>query len=120
MTHSHPTVGLALAEAVADRLEAGQILAHRHPEYCGIGLQCVNGVFIVAEATDGEMPNESQYQQYKQRGDEIEFQAFHSRAQFVAWLAAQSDDSLSGQELANEWSRNNQRLTLARLQGFIA
>jgi hypothetical protein len=119
MNPSNPSVGPALAEAVASRLEAGSVLAHKHPEYCGVGLQCFDGVFIVSEVYDGDLLNQQQYQQYRQRGDHPEFMAFQSRAEFVAWLAQQSDQSLSGADL-QEWQRNNQRLTLARLQGFIA
>lgn len=120
MIPSSSPVGQALAEAVASRLESGQILANSHPEYCGIGLQYTNGVYIVSEVSDGELFSESQYAQARQRGDNPEFAAFHTRAEFVAWLAQQSDASLSGNELAQEWLRGNQRLSLARLQEFIA
>lgn len=120
MTQSHPLVGPALADAVASRLESGHVLANKHPEYCGIGLQHTNGVFIVSEVFDGELFNETQYIQARQRGDQPEFAAFHSRAEFVAWLAQQSDESLSGKDLPQEWLRGNQRLSLGRLQAFIA
>ena len=120
MNQSPPVVGQSLAEAVASRLESGHVLANKHPEYCGIGLQHTNGVFIVSEVSDGDLFNESQYAMARQRGDNPEFAAFHSRAEFVAWLALQTDASLSGNDLAQEWLRGNQRLSLARLQDFIA
>ncbi len=120
MNASPLLVGPALAEAVATRLESGRILANSHPEYCGIGLQHAGGKFIVSEVYDGELFSESQYAQARQRGDQPEFAVFASRAEFVAWLAQQSDESLAGQNLAQEWLRGNQRLSLARLQEFIA
>jgi hypothetical protein len=120
MSQIQPLVGTALAEAVASRLESGHVLAHKHPEYCGVGLQHANGAFIVSEVFDGELFSESQYANACQRGERPEFAAFHSRAEFVAWLAQQSDESFSGKDLPQEWLRGNQRLSLTRLREFVA
>ncbi|MET3133091.1 hypothetical protein AAKU55_003373 [Oxalobacteraceae bacterium GrIS 1.11] len=113
---SNPLVGPDLANAVAARLEAGQMLCYSHPEYCGMGLRHTDGVFLYGEVQDGEMMSQSQSLQAG--ADRGQLLAFASRAQFVAWLAAQSDLSLSGRELPQEWLRENQRLTLERLRAF--
>lgn len=116
---SNSTIGVSLAEAVARHLEAGHKLAHSHPEYCGMGLHCVNGVFIYCEVYDGDLLTETQYHNQAKQGDAPEFLAFAERAQFVAWLAGQSDQSLAGLDAQQDWRRNNQRLSLQRLQEFI-
>ncbi|HAT33779.1 MAG TPA: hypothetical protein DCW29_23935 [Janthinobacterium sp.] len=115
----NPTVGAALANAVADRLQAGRALCFSHPEYCGMGLHCADGLFIYCEVTDGELLTQSQYLRRKTDGEAGEFLAFAERDQFVAWLAGQSDLSLSGLDLPQEWLRANQRLSLARLRAFL-
>jgi hypothetical protein len=115
---SDSTVGAVLAEAVATRLQAGERLAYHHPEYCGMGLHYSGGAFIYCEVNDGDMPDQQQYQQWKASGNAGEFLAFADRAGFVAWLAAQSDASLSGRDLSQAWLHDNQRLTLKRLQEF--
>jgi hypothetical protein len=117
-TLSSTLVGTALANTVADRLLAGQKLAYSHPEYCGIGLAYEDGQFVCAEVYEGQLMSEGQYQRGLAQGDALEFQAFPSRALFVAWLAAQSDEQFSGRHLPNAWAHDNQRLTLQRLQGF--
>jgi hypothetical protein len=113
-------VGTALANAVANRLESGKILAHSHPEYCGIGLAYENGVFICAEVYEGQIMSQSQYQRSVAQGEAPEFLAFTTRAQFITWLAAQSDHLFSGQHLPNTWLHHNQRLSLARLHEFVS
>ncbi|MEN9865553.1 MAG: hypothetical protein RL748_1143 [Pseudomonadota bacterium] len=120
MTTASDLFGLALANAVADRLSSGAILAYTHREYCGTGLAFENGAFIFGEVYDGQLPSPTQVLNMQERGESVEYQSFASRADFVAWLAAQSDDSLSGQNLAQDWQRGNQRLTRQRLQEFIA
>jgi hypothetical protein len=120
MNTATSTVGTTLANAVATRLEAGRILAFSHPEYCGIGLQCKDGVFVLAEVQDGRMPTAEEVRQWRAAGDQVEYQQFATRSAFVAWLAAQSDASLSGRALAKTFLHDNQRLTLARLRAFAA
>lgn len=114
---SNTPVGMTLANAVADQLAAGRSLAHKHPEYCGMGLHCADGVFIYSEVFDGDLLNPTQHQNLTAGGSTVEFQAFPDRAAFVQWLAAQTDDSLSGQGL-EQWRVNNQRLSLQRLTEF--
>ncbi len=111
-------VGLALANACADKLETGARLCYEHREYCGMGLHFAEGKFIYCEVFDGEMPNETQYKQWKQNGTEGEFLAFADRAAFITWLAAQTDTSLSGRDASDAFLHDNQRLSLARLREF--
>jgi hypothetical protein len=56
MTNSSDIVGLALAQAVANQLEQGLVLAFNHRDYCGMGLQYIDGVFMYAEVQDGYLP----------------------------------------------------------------
>lgn len=118
MTTTSPLIGTALAEQVATRLEQGVTLAFDHPEYCGMGLQFVDGVYVYAEVQDGRLPLPRNLQGGPMAN--MEHAMFTTRDAFVAWLAAQSDQSLSGATLADEFLRNNQRLTLERLQQFVA
>ncbi len=113
-------VGQELARAVAQALQGGKILAETHRDYCGIGLAWLQGQFICAEVFDGEITTPQMAQNMRSRGENPEFQAFPDEAAFFAWLAAQSDASLSGRELPNSWAHDNQRLTIARLQAFVA
>lgn len=118
MTTQDP-IGSELAALVADRLLAGQVLADRHPEYCGAGLAFVEGVFVHAEVYDGEILTPSAAARMRQGGQSVECEAFASREAFVAWLAAQTDEALSGLALPDEWRRGNQRVTAARLRDFV-
>ena len=112
--------GLELANAVANRLETGVRLAFTHPEYCGTGLgHDEHGLFIHAEVYDGEFPSAMQVLRMEERGESFEYQTFANRTDFVNWLAAQSDASLSGHHLPHEWRHDNQRITRQRLTQFI-
>jgi hypothetical protein len=111
-------VGRELAEKVADKLETGVPLRHAHRDYCGMGLAVLDGVFVYAEVNDGHLSGGAGDLSYRQN-DDIERREFASRAQFVAWLAAQSDESLSGRELPNPGLHDNQRITVARLHDFL-
>lgn len=55
-TDSAP-VGMAIAEAVTNRLESGVALAYGHRDYCGAGLRFVDGEFIFGEVSDGLLPS---------------------------------------------------------------
>ena len=112
-------VGPELAAQVADGLERGGYLAYGHRDYCGMGLRFAAGVYLYGEVHDGDLPAENEPFPWTEGADN-ERLIFRSRAEFVDWLAAQSDASLSGRELAKEWLRGNQRLTLERLRRFVA
>jgi hypothetical protein len=124
MSPSNPSssrpCGHDLAVAVADRLLTGKVLAHTHREYGGVGLQFQDGVFVVSEVFDGQLLTCSQALRARQQGLTVEFLSFPERAEFVAWLAQQSDDTLSGRDHVREWLRDNQRLTRSRLMAFVA
>ena len=113
-----PSVGLLLANQVASALESGKILAYSHRDYCGIGLRFVDQVFVCGEVNDGELPSPKEVA-YWQEGGNFEQKIFDSKEEFVQWLAAQTDESLSGKNLEQEWLRNNQRLSISRLRAFV-
>jgi hypothetical protein len=121
MTTSSAIVGLALAQAVTNQLEQGRVLAFNHRDYCGMGLQYIDGVFMYAEVQDGYLPTLNNLQGDRQSGSiaNMQYLLFHTRAEFIDWLASQSDHTLSGREIADEFMRHNQRLTIRRLQEFI-
>ncbi len=112
MKHQHQWVGKALAQAVAKRLQAGEILAYQHRDYCGIGLLFADGIFVCGEVYDGILGVTAW-------DSTCEHQTFTREADFVRWLASQSDESLSGNALKNNFQHNNQRLTIARLREFV-
>ncbi len=122
MTNSSGIVGLALAQAVANQLEQGLVLAFNHRDYCGMGLQYIDGVFMYAEVQDGYLPKLDNLQDNHQSGSMSHMQhfLFHTRVEFIDWLASQSDHTLSGSEIADQFIRNNQRLTIKRLQNFVS
>jgi hypothetical protein len=118
MTPQDP-IGFDLAAQVADRLLDGHVLAERHPEYCGTGLAFVEGVFVHAEVYDGEILAPSAAARMGQSGQAVECEVFAGREAFVAWLAAQTDEALSGLAQSDAWRQGNQRVTTARLRDFV-
>jgi hypothetical protein len=112
-------VGETLATKVARQLEAGNILAYNHRDYCGVGLRFADGIYVYGAVYDGYLPTAIEAKDYDSSSNE-ERRHFHSRESFVAWLAIQSDVSLSGTELSNSWLWYNQRLIIARLTEFVA
>ncbi len=81
--------GLSLAERVADYLEAGGEIPGRHPYFDGVCLARVDGAFLYGYANEGGAPAFD----FPDSSDVI--RRFGDWAGFVAWLAAQSDDSLN-------------------------
>ena len=118
MGSEEQTVGLGLATTVAERLKAGMVLAFSHRDYCGLGLRFAEGEFIYGEVNDGHLPSKSEMKYWHEAGD-IERETFVSEAEFISWLSAQSDSSLSGSNLSERWLRDNQRITIARLHQFV-
>jgi hypothetical protein len=112
------TVGMALAKRVATRLEAGEILAYSHRDYCGTGLRFADGEYIYGRVYDGLLPSTTEAW-HGQLDEDIDRKTFGQRAEFLAWLDSQTDESLSGENLPEAWHRNNQRVTIERLQRFI-
>lgn len=110
--------GTTLASVVADRLRQGDILAYGHRDYCGMGLRFADGQFIYGEVSDGELPTDLEISKWKEIPVGWERLVFHSRSEFIEWLARQSDDTLSGKELKDQWLAGNQRITRNRLESF--
>jgi hypothetical protein len=118
MNNVSPGVGLLLANQVASALEAGGILAYSHRDYCGIGLRFVDQVFVYGKVYDGKLPSPKEVA-HLQEGGNLEQRVFGSKEEFVQWLAGQTDESLSGKDLKQEWLQNNQRLSISRLKTFV-
>jgi hypothetical protein len=118
MNETEATVGTTLATRVAAQLEAGAILADSHRDYCGTGLRFSDGEFIYGQVYDGRLPTSSEAPTWLEESD-IERKVFRRRSEFIAWLAAQTDESLSGKNLPESWHHNAARLTIARLQRFV-
>lgn len=108
--------GADLAKAVARRLLSGGRLHYEHRDFCGMGLACFHGAFYYVYVLDGmiEFPQASADMLVR---DE---RRFATEADFVDWLAAQSDASLNGDGLADSGYHGNQRVTRQRLEHFIA
>lgn len=96
--------GAALARAVAGALRRGVAIAYQHRDYCGMGLVFDGGAYLYGSIYDGQMQEVSA--------------RFDSERDFVAWLAAQTDDALAGHD-APPFERDNQRLTRARLVAAV-
>jgi hypothetical protein len=102
--------GLELAEAVAARLDQGPDLHYFHRDYCGYGLGKLEGEYVYDEVYDGYI--------LEAKDNSANRVAFTERAEFVSWLANQSDESLSGRNPLNG-AYNNQCIDYWRLKAFI-
>ena len=116
---SSQPLGETLASELADLLVRGLRIAEGHRDYGGMGLCYHDGIFLYSHVYDGELlpPGEPLYQH---AGVSAELRSFTDEAAFVAWLAAQTDLSLAGLELADPWLHRNQRLTRQRLESAVA
>ena len=89
--------GRDMAIAVAEKLLTGTSLYHAHRDYCGIGLFFYENVYTLGAVIDGyDAPYEI-------------IGTCQTRANFVNWLAKESDQSMSryGKKF------NNQTITLS-------
>ena len=85
-----------------------------------MGLQFSGGVFRYGPFIDGYLEAESEIRRWDPREDwGTQCKVFASRAEFVAWLADQTDDTLAGKTLMGSLLRGNQRLTVDRLKAFV-
>lgn len=97
--------GYKIAVLVADQLQSGTILGYCHRDYCGMAMKVnENQQFLYGELYDGE--------------DFHVPRIFETKEIFVAWLAAQSTESLARGDDA-EFYRNNQVITRNRLMEFV-
>jgi hypothetical protein len=107
-----PTFGRVMASRIADMLEKGETIVQGQKEFYGTGLAFVNGRFVYDDMRDGRLACLAQSPPAFDQALAI----FSDRAEFVAWLAGQSDDSLSGKrEHRDPWSKT-QRITMSRLR----
>ncbi|WP_224241791.1 hypothetical protein [Hyalangium gracile] len=106
--------GEELANRVADFVSRNYCIAYSHRDYCGTGFFYLNGRFVYDHVTDGR----GDFEGMSKLEDAIAL--FPDRASFVAWLAQQSDESLSGKEKGDPWYTDNQRITRARLEQVLA
>lgn len=97
-------VGRDLADKVAKRMLLKCDLMYDHRDYCGTGLTWEDGKFIYGKVYEGQLREP--------------MKMFDKEEEFVAWLAEQSDESLSGHD-EDIFYRDNQRLTIGRLFGFV-
>ncbi len=107
-------VGLDLATAVAGKLRAGASILNCHRDYCGHALAYLNNAYAILEIHDGNL----------EWGEVIV--SFTEEAAFIAFLAKQTDNTLSGCDASagalyapDAFRQNNQRLTRGRLQRFV-
>jgi hypothetical protein len=109
---SAPVFGRVMANKIADVLEKGETIVQGHQDFCGTGLAYIDGRFVYDDMRDGQLaclgttpPSFDQ-----------SLAVFSERNAFVAWLAGQSDQSLSGKrDHRDPWSRT-QRITMSRLR----
>src|SRR4030095_5622855 len=106
--------GTSVARQVALALKEGRELRDQHRDYCGHGFVFRDGRFQLVEFGDG-------YAIHKPIAE------WATEKEFVAFLAQQSDYGCSGGDPSapifhedDPWLLNNQRITEARLQKFVA
>ncbi|MGF1770416.1 hypothetical protein L4D06_23935 [Enterovibrio makurazakiensis] len=111
--------GRDIAERVYEQLIQGKALDYVHYGYCGVGFVS-EGEFIHYTHFD-EWLTWQLGTEYQPGGEHVGIvRTFISKSEFVEWLAIQSDHSLSGAEANDDWYTNNQRVTKARLEWFLA
>ncbi len=72
---------------------------------------------MYGQVYDGRLPTTSEAPTWLETSD-VEHKVFRQRTDFIAWLAAQTDDLLSGKTLPEPWPRNAGRVTIERLRVF--
>lgn len=113
--------GKRLAQKVAKKLTenpssyhngyySGGGLFHAHRDYCGIGLYFFERKFTLGEVNDGMGPHPIML-------------TFEDAAEFIVWLANQSDQSMSLFAVVTDkyfsFKFNNQTITKMRLNYFL-
>ncbi|WP_396267992.1 hypothetical protein [Ideonella sp.] len=112
--HSTEPFGFELSQAVVDRLDQGDRLGYYHRDFCGYGLAKLEDEYVYGIVVDGYMSASSALT--ASQGGSSERRVFTNRSDFVAWLAAESDESLSGR---NTSDYGNQRIDRWRLLSFV-
>ncbi|KKD59175.1 hypothetical protein RN22_17420 [Grimontia sp. AD028] len=112
-------IGTELAECVYDLLIEGHAVDFCHYGYCGVGF--VSEESVVHYTHFDEWLTWRCGTLYEPGGEYLGIiRSFTSKANFVEWLAVQTDHSLSGSETGDSWYTNNQRVTKDRLEHFVA
>jgi len=107
-----PIFGRVMANRIADLLEKGETIIQGQKEFYGTGLAFIDGRFVYDDLRDGRLACLNTTPPSFDQALAI----FSDRAAFVAWLAGQSDESLSGKrEHRDPWSKS-QRITMSRLR----
>lgn len=110
MATSSTLYGIDLAERVAAVLARGHSLMEGHRDYCGMGLTLQEGRYCYGVVYDGWMQTPS---------PEKDGKTFEQQADFIAWLAGQSDASLSRREMKEAFYHDNQTIRRERLMDWI-
>jgi len=105
-------VGLKLASEVADRLDAGNVLAYDHAYYCGMGLSKYGDAYVYSVVEEGQVVTPRSGEDFASVLEVAGGKLFKSPAEFIEWLSGQTDGSLRGD--------GNQRVTLERLRLFAS
>jgi hypothetical protein len=107
--------GRVMASKIADLLETGETIVQGQKDFCGTGLAFIDGRFVYDDMKDGRLACLAQ----TPPSFDQSLAVFSDRNAFVAWLAGQSDESLSGKrEHRDPWSRT-QRITMSRLRAAV-
>jgi hypothetical protein len=108
--------GRVMAAKIADLLEKGETIIQGQKDFCGTGLAFVDGRFVYDDMRDGRLACLTTTPPSFDQSLAI----FSDRNAFVAWLAGQSDESLSGKrEHRDPWSRT-QRITMSTLRAVAS
>lgn len=107
--------GRELAKRVATFLREGHALHEGHRDYCGMGLVYQDSCFCYAEVWDGQIAGRESISKQAAGGARI----FQDQEAFIAWLAEQTDESLSRNDDANAFYHGNQTLNRERLVAFV-
>ena len=110
--------GLELALGILEYLRQNGSIGYSHYGYCGVGFILVDG-YIHYTHFD-EWLTYRHGKRYELGGEyEGIIRTFTTGSEFVGWLSEQTDDSLSGREIDDEWYIDNQRITRYRLQSLL-
>lgn len=118
MKNTSQAYGQELAHKVYAYLERHLIIRYDHIGYCGTGFVLRDNKILYTHFDEWNLYTQSEI--YQPGGDYIGIiKSFESKEDFIAWLAEQSDDSLSGKESGDDWYINNQRITQKRLEYIL-
>jgi hypothetical protein len=112
---SREPVGYDLAIAIAQRLYNGRRVLNNHRDYCGHGLDFLDGKYRLLDVQDGTIELSKVLYEWK---DEEEFVSFLSRQSDYTFSGAKKEEKLFFTD--NLRLLNNQRLTKQALQKVVS